>query len=279
MWRWAIERELELSSWAIAWIIGFASHAILDRYTHPYINAHAGWPQQGKPESERYRSMHPFLERLIDIEMLALKREIDPARFGFYERVLCGEEAPPEWLGMMADSLVHTYPKATNDTRLRDRLTSAYLDTIGYYRFTDVVDRRYLEQALEREESGEIDARWLSIIYPPEVPRELDVLNRTGRSWIHPCSATEVSTDGFLDRYERAVGKGIEVVDAIVDAWSLPAEEGRSAIEESVANWNLSDGRPTTRPCEKRHATPLALPELQQQIRESIRNGRGGLLS
>jgi hypothetical protein len=274
MWEWARAHDLTMDSWAAAWLVGFASHAILDRYTHPFINAHAGWPESGKPETERFRSMHPFLERIIDVQLLKDHRQLHPNDLDFYRQVSCGEEPPRNWIALMTHALGQTYDKAAADALLDERLRSAYLDTMGYYRFTNRVDADYLREALEKEERGELDSRWLSIVHPPEVPGDVDVLNRAHHEWPHPCSLAETSNESFLDCYERAVRVGSETVDRIVEAWTLGYERGLAEIENAVTDWNLSDGRPTERPCPKRHAVPLPLAELQKRIRASIREGR-----
>jgi hypothetical protein len=275
---WARRRGLGVESWAGAWIVGFASHAVLDRRTHPFINAHSGWPVPEDPESDQYRSMHPFLERLIDVELLNIRRGIHPNELGFSDLVDCGDEPHPEWLDLMAKSLAGTYRKAASDGLLVQRLRSAYLDTLAYYRHTDRIDEGYLERALAREDAGRIGKRWLSIVHPLDVPEELDVLNRRRTAWAHPCPDGPATTASFLDLYDDAVSEASRMIDRIVEVWTLPEEATRRAVVDAVMDWNLSDGRPTERPCAKQYANPRPLAELQDQIRDSIRAGRGGRL-
>lgn len=274
---WASRHGFDLSSWAGALIIGFATHAVLDRHTHPFINAHSGWSEPGDPASERYRSMHPFLERLIDVELLKMRRGIHPNDLQFHGRITCGEEAPPAWIETMANGLTGAYRKAKLDTKLEARLRNAYRDSMGFYRFTERIDEAYLEEALAREDAGRIGSRWLSIIHPLEVPAELDVLNTSKRSWPHPCSDSGRTTRSFLDCYDEALETACTMADRIAAAWrgTRVDEDG---IEDAVGNWNLSDGRPTERPCTKRFAQPLPLRELQTRMRESIRAGFAGRL-
>ncbi len=277
MCEWAAGQGLGIASWAGALIVGFTTHAVLDRHTHPFINAHSGWPEPGDRTTETYRSMHPFLERLIDVELLRMRRGIHPNDLGFYRRVTCGESAPAQWIDLMNHALSGTYRKASLDRNLDERLRNAYLDAMGYYRFTDRVDGAYLEEALAREDAGQIGPRWLSIIHPPEVPHELDVLNQSGRSWPHPCPDGPTTTKSFLDCYEQALEGARAVIVRVAEAWSGSTVD-RSRVEEAVTNWNLSDGRATERPCRKHYARPLPLRELQTRIRESIRSGSAGRL-
>jgi len=281
MARWSWEQQLPLESWAGAWVVGFASHAILDRYTHPFINYFSGWVQPGDPHTERYRSMHPFLERLIDVALLRSIRDSHPNSLSFADQADCGEQPPEKWLEMMQTALPATYVAADSDELLRERLVSAYLDTAGYYRFTNIVDEKYLREGLSREERGEIGSRWLSIVHPSSVPEDVDVLNESHVQWSHPCDETQVYTDSFLDRYETALTQAVEMAGVIADAWNnshAPTEERRLQIEAAVGNWNLSDGRETERPCRKTNAGPLPLRELQARIRQSITEGGDGSL-
>ncbi|MEE8440105.1 MAG: hypothetical protein V3S41_00165 [Spirochaetia bacterium] len=276
---WAWTQGLPLESWAGAWVVGFSTHATLDRSTHPYINYFSGWVERGDPHTERFRSMHPFLERLIDVALLDSARGMHPNGLNFSKLSNCGESPPAAWLDMMTTALSAAYQVAKGDAELRDRLTSAYLDTAGYYQFTNVVDEQYLREGFGREKRGEIGARWLSIVHPLSVPDTVDVLNEGHATWTHPCNGKERYSDSFLDRYDLALGTAAAMIGEIADTWkdhSRSAEDRRRRIENAVGNWNLSDGRNTERPCSKRHAAPLPLRELQTQIRESVRNGGQG---
>ena len=274
MWRRAHELDEGFPSWAAAWIIGFASHAILDRHTHPYINSFSGWPESGREETRRFRSMHPFLERLVDVELLRRREARHPNELDFATLVCPAPEPPRGWTEIMAYALRNSYAKASRDAHLEERLRSAYLDTMGYYRFTNYVDAHYLEQGLAREERDEIGRRWLSIVHPPAVPAELDVLNLRHREWVHPCSSHELGTESLPDLYERAVVEGTAMVKDLREVWNETPDRAMPVIERAVANWNLSDGRATEHPCTKRHANPLPLREFQDELREWIRDGR-----
>ena len=276
MCAWAGRHDLELSSWAGALIIGFATHAVLDRHTHPFINAYSGWPEPDDPATQKYRSMHPFLERLIDVELLKMRRAIHPNELHFHSRVTCGEEPPTAWVKVMTNGLTGAYRKAKLDTKLEARVRNAYRDTMGFYRFTDRIDEAYLEEAIAREDAGRIGSRWLSIIHPLEVPADLDVLNTSKRPWPHPCS-DDASTRSFLDCYDEALETARAMANRIAVAWR-GSRVDEEEIESAVANWNLNDGRPTERPCKKRFAQPLPLHELQARMRESIRAGSAGRL-
>ncbi len=274
------QEPLDRRSWAFAYTVGFAGHAVLDRYTHPYINYWAGWAHHDDPSTERLRGMHPFLERLVDIRILRRYRNTAPVEYGFYDQVNCSPAdspgAPPESLvSLLEQSLRATYRRAAEDSRLPDRIRSAYRDSMSYYQFTDCVDESYVREGLRRERAGEIAGRWLSIIHPPVIPRAVDVMNNQHRWWCHPCNRVEEHHESFWDLLDEAQGRMVLVAQTFADAWMISdCEETVTAnatrIETMVGNENLSDGRKSERPCRKHHSDPLPLPELQQKIKELI---------
>lgn len=277
MAEWAWTQATADCSWAPAWIIGFVSHAILDRHTHPYIDHFSGWVDRSDPVTERFRSMHPFLERLIDVAMLEASRGVHPNEFDFYRIVNIGETPPPDWLTMVGSALRETYGEAEEDAELRERITNAYLDTMGYYQTTNAVDEEFLCDKIDSQEWRENRIPWLSIVHPLEVPASIDVLNTNHAVWTHPCDADEKHSESFTDLFEAAFAECVSTAREIVDLWGSPErsiESRRERVERIVGNWNLNDGRRSTKPCEKRHAAPLPLPELQEQIRDALRTGR-----
>ncbi|MFW6211998.1 MAG: hypothetical protein ACOC8L_03785 [Spirochaetota bacterium] len=231
------------------------------------------------------------MERLIDVALLREKRGIHPNELDFFRIVDCGESPPEQLITLLAAGLSSAYAKAKKDGKLHARLEAAYLDTRGYYHFTNYVDAAYLEAGLEREKRSRMRRKWLSIVHPPEVPDDIDPLNLRHVEWPHPCSETERSTESFLDLYDAALDHASDAVGRMLNAWRFSREDAAAGdpsaasfdarglereVADTVADWNLSDGRQTERPCKKRHANPLPLAELQDRIRASIEAGNGG---
>lgn len=273
MYQRAVGEGWGRNSWAFAYTVAFASHAILDRHTHPYINYWSGWRLHDDPASDRLRGMHPFLERLIDIEVLARFRSTTPLEFGFFDQIRGAKLEPIS--GLLSAGLKAVYPSARRDAQLPRRIESAYRDTMGYYEFTDHVDVAYLRQALEHESRPEVSTRWLSIVHPPIIPRDLDVMNEAHRDWTHPCSSREHHQESFWELFDRARAQMAQVASVMHSAWEVnvdraTVESNAQTIEQAVGNANLSDGRRTERPCRKQYSNPLPLPELQNEIRAAI---------
>jgi len=265
-----------------ALISAFVTHAILDRILHPYINYRAGWVVTGDSSTERYRSMHPFLERLIDVALLRHLRDRPTNDFDFAGRLQPVRNSE-EWQRLLYRGLTGCYERAGMDVRLPERLENAWNDALGFYEYTNHVDAAYLEEGMKREDRSGSRRSLLSIVHPPNVPEDLDVLNLQHREWTHPCSSKRTSTASVVEMYNEAVRSGAETVRRVTDTWNSMmndgvTEERLGAIAAAVGDHNLSDGRPRKRPCRPRHMDPLPLAKLQERIRESVRRGDGGLV-
>lgn len=277
---WAVRHGHTPTSPLGAYILGFVTHAVLDRRMHPYINYRSGWVVPGTPETKRYRSMHAFLERLIDVALIRELRGIEPNELDFYGIVThyaVADPVPEAWHAAILHGLTESYERAAGDERLAKRLENAWRDSLGYYEFTRRIDDAYLREAIEREDRGEVRSSWLSIIHPPSIPADIDVLNHRHEEWTHPCSSKRRSTASVPEMYDDAVMESRSILTTIVDEWERWSPEN-GTFAEIVGDHNLSDGRRRKRPCRPRHMEPFPLAELQARIRESIRRGDGGRL-
>ncbi|MFW6338588.1 MAG: zinc dependent phospholipase C family protein [Alkalispirochaetaceae bacterium] len=256
-----VARLAEGSRDATAYAAGFLTHIVLDRVSHPFINYFAGWWDRDRPETKAYQQMHPFLERLIDVELLQRREGIHPKEIAFHRLVDCGSELPESFLRELCDALRKSVDSAARDQELRERVRNAYADSRGYYRHTSGVDEAYLREARRREETGEISDRWLSLVHPPSLPYELDVLNLSHRKWCHPCDSTLDSQDSFLDLWQRGVPQAASLLETL-------SEGDTVKLEREIGDRNLNDGIYGATPCRRRHMGPLPLRELYDQIRK-----------
>lgn len=231
----ALEKNWEPSSHLGQYILGFISHAILDRHLHPYINYHSGWFEPSIPESQQYRYAHAFFERIIDT--YAIQGDFAPGTKGTGHRIFPGLTPPggpesrfaqvcdlgddlPEALESLFISALHrVYPKTREDEVLPQRIRNAYRDTMGFYRFCDQAERDRWAQwkagALEPISS----LRWVGLLHPLALPRELDVLNEQGRQWVDPCGIGEDKTVGLGGLWNTAVSQGVRIFTDILNLW------------------------------------------------------------
>ncbi len=247
---------------------GFITHIVLDRVSHPFINYFAGWWDRSRPETRDYRHMHPFLERLIDIEVLANREGRHPRDLDFAAHVDLGEQMPTALHRSLVAALRDSLDSAGRDGELEVRVANAYQDALGYYRFTSRADEEYMREGVRRETRGEISDRWLALVHPPSLPYRLDVLNHDHRSWAHPCYGERQGEESFEQLWRHALPEAAQ----LLKRWSSLAESGDpEELQMSIGTRNLNDGVEGARPCAKRLMDPLPLPELYRAIRERYR--------
>ncbi len=212
---------------------GYITHAVLDRKLHPYI--HAASYRSGS----RHLLLHPFLERLIDIELLESRPGIS-LKEPFSRNVDLGEHIPDLLTHMLeygAERFGFTSPEPAGL-----RISNAYRDTRDLLMFTDQLGTQQLHMVFQRDDP-EARKRVLSLFHPPEVPLGLDVLNRSGISWPHPWEEGVMSKEGVDGLYGRAVVQAAEILNGL-----LADPPGTYDISEAVGNENLNGSLSGQRP-------------------------------
>ncbi|WP_455382892.1 zinc dependent phospholipase C family protein [Salinispira pacifica] len=255
-----------------AFLAGYLTHAVLDRHTHPFINYFSGWVDPDDNYSTRYRSMHPFFERIVDLFVLSRFRGIDLNSYDFFSRVDCGVELPAEIERMEAFALLESYRRTNRDGELVERLRNAYRDTMGYYRYSNRVTPARLREGLRREQSGELGNRWLAILHPFALDPAVDYLNEKHTPWCDPCDDSRTFAASFWDLMHNALEESVELLGLLQAAWV--GDQTLRTLEERVGNGGLSDTTGRSSPCRKRYSRPLPLVELLSRLRRGIAEER-----
>ncbi len=245
-----------------AFILGFATHALLDRETHPYIIYHSGWVEPFNRESMKYQRAHPFLERIIDVLLLEEIRGITVEEYGYSQKFSL-EELPDEIVEIAVDAIEKTYPRSKKSPISKESFRNAVKDALFFIRMTDPHRKDNKIEAFKREKRNESSTRVLALFYPETIPDEIDFLNKRKASWIDPCRPSEKKNDSFLDCYNRALSKAIPIAETINRVIDGGAD--KDEIERVVGNENLSDGR-SEKGCTPSVSDPFPLDEMLNQL-------------
>jgi hypothetical protein len=275
-----------LGLFAVSW----ASHAVLDRYCHPFINYFAGWGGASAEEP----STHAFFERIVDVLMLRRFRELSPDAFDFAALIESEPEVPARLAGPIVAALRATFAQARDDERIEHRVSNAFSDALGFYRHTNRISVAELRRRLERDPAGAdpdvIDPavrdrlrRQLSLLHPSWLPTDIDFANERHAAWTHPCDASRVYRDSLWDRYDAALREGVSVAQAVEAAWEFGAPPGnsdrppgRAPLQEALGDSDLSDTDARPSPCRKRHSHRLPLLDTMDRIIDRIIASREG---
>ena len=248
-------------------VAAFATHAVLDRATHPFINYFSGWVSRGKPESEQYSNCHAFYERIIDVFVLKMRSGENIDRYDFFSHVDCGEEMPADLSVAISQAIVATYPEYANPEKVKRRIENAYTDTRNFYVFTNPLGGHSRRTAYEQDHGlPATPTRLLALFHPTRLP-ELDYLNGAHEEWNHPSIAEERHTESFFDLYEQALSAAATSIRAVADRFDdrISDEE----LEDTIGNENLSDGRKKKLRRKLDIVRPLPLQEVLRSIYES----------
>jgi hypothetical protein len=257
-----------------AWLLGFATHAALDRAVHPYIVYFAGWQRPTDPESARFRGCHPFLERLLDLVILEEKRGLRIGAMDMEVLLPLDWAKTPEERGeasgtdarvvaFLAEGLREAYPRAVGlDFLVDQRITNALADARFFFRMTNPArtssgDRRFL---------GHFDERWghraIALIYPEELPRGIDLANRGGGVWEHPSGDGRKSRAGFLELFDEGVEGARRALRLVLEA--LRSGSIAEGLAAALGNGGLSVAGQDGLPLPPRLSRPLPLAEIME---------------
>jgi hypothetical protein len=243
-----------------AYILGFTTHAFLDKKTHPFIDYFSGWVEADREETERFYRCHMFLERILDVLMLKIKRGLDIREFSLLPLLDCGAMLPYGIIKTLVKSLNATYPNTHFKSRDRRRVENAYIDSMGFYTFIDPLNPHYRRLAFERDRSTHGDRRRLALFHPFDVPTDIDFLNLEGRTWTHPCNDQRRHQESFLDLWESARSETVPVLREMVEI--LDGRGDPALAERLIGNQSLGTGLNWHDNYKLQYNEPLPLPEL-----------------
>lgn len=254
-------------------LIAAGSHAVLDRFIHPFINYFAGWHRPG--QDPVWRFTHAFLERMLDVAVSRRFWHREPWEVNFAAMFDLGPEMPALLERAVRFGLRASYSRAGRDSRLALRLANAYADARGFYHFTNMIGP---EDLAARVRDGSLGIRGLTILHPPRLPRHMDFLNEAHREWLHPCNESIRSTASFWDLYDDALTRAGEAATRIAVAWdryaggrgSTSTRRLAETVQQVVSDVNLSDGLLENNTCRREHADPLALPGFLEELRREM---------
>jgi hypothetical protein len=255
-----------------AYILGMATHAALDRYTHPYIVYRSGWRDPAVPESERYRSCHPFLERLLDLVILAELRGLGPAGYSV-SALLCPTDPSPsdeaDIVALWSAGLRAAFPRSTSgDLLLERRIANALSDARHFYALTDPA-----RPSSEKEKSAWIEylrikagARGMALIYPDPLPEGQDFGNARHLRWEHPAGDGRAYDSSYGDLFEEGCEKAAAAVSVIAKAMDLEDIdlEAIGAMARTIGDGGLSVTDAQGLALGPRISDPLPLAEIME---------------
>lgn len=184
-----------------SYLAGFLCHYWLDSFCHPYIMTKTGEYDPADASTLRYRGQHIRFERAIDSHFIRTYFHAVPWRFSPFRRILT----------------LRTLPES-----LRDGLNEAHEAVYGFENAYDdlccsVTDERHfffcafdrfgiLYRLLDRLDKGvsAMDLKQYSYWHKDIDPAVFDVMNESHSPWHHFRDTSLVSTESFMELFEKA---------------------------------------------------------------------------
>ncbi len=282
---------------SFSFILGFITHALLDRRAHPFITFFSGWVDPTKPETKKYFMCHAFFERIIDVLLLKEKLNTDIQEFDFFSHIYCGNSFPETEKQILFRALRHTFPETVtkNDTI---RIENAYLDSMHYYDISNPIFPK-LKMELEKYDfEKEVKLRRLALLHPIKLDKEVDFLNNNHIAWSHPCDKHDISNKSFIELYNTAIRDTTSVLKLTFKIYKLIQEQYQrvynpgypyrgfstcrhsrktkkflhklyrdlNKLERKIGNHDLDTPRPELTRCTPKYSRPLPLGEILDRM-------------
>ncbi len=241
---------------AEAYILGLATHAALDRATHPFIVYFSGWQDPAVPGTERFRSCHPFLERLLDVGYLGRALGLAPADYdiaellGLDEDLLAPSRSLPEldcardalFVALWSAGLRSAFPRSTgSDFLLEKRVENALLDGRYFYRITNPAITALNPE--RKDWFGYLDdragPRSVCLVYPDRLPEGLDVLNLKNAGWDDPAGLGPERRDSYLDLVGKGIREAAKALGSLLPCLEPGSRQG-SELAAAIGDGGLS---------------------------------------
>ncbi|MEI6388089.1 MAG: hypothetical protein WCQ50_15785 [Spirochaetota bacterium] len=260
-----------------AWILGYSTHAALDRALHPFIVHFSGWQAPSQPESARYRSCHPFLERILDmlaLERLAHRKVSDcdlEALLPLDDQLLdagvggSGSLAAVESniAAIIQKGLGGAFPHAASaDFLIGHRIANAISDSRFFFRATNPSRTSTDNSSFLAHFDDRSGYRAVALLYPRQTGTGIDFGNEAGALWAHPAGDGRESKESAATLFDRGVEAGAASLRLTLEA--LRSGRIPPGFATAIGNGGLSVNDAEGFPVPPRVSRPLPLADVME---------------
>lgn len=229
-----IEAAKNNSNEVKAFVIGFVTHHVLDRNTHPYIHYRAGY--EGND--------HQRLEIQIDTLMMDKYHNLKTWKNPVYKEIDIGRNFDARITRLLATLINEHYPNLsrTDDTYIQ----KAYRDML-------------LALKILSDPSGiknKILGNLISAYSHQPIHDDVDYLNLNHTTWFHPAT-NEPSNKSFIELYNESRVEGIDIITEVLNYWEKGASYSMEKLKGLIGNISYDTGKPLELGLENKYSEPI----------------------
>ncbi|PAV29321.1 hypothetical protein CIL05_13070 [Virgibacillus profundi] len=224
----------EKSGLVQAYVIGFITHHVLDRNTHPYIHYRAGYKG----------SNHQKLEILIDTLMMEKYHNLKTWRAPVYKEIDVGKSLNKDIISLLHEMICKHYPELKRESP--DYIQKAYKDMkLAFKILSDPYGWKNL-----------FFKSLISSYSHQPIKDDVDYLNLKKTTWYH--SATNEPCDkSFVELYNKSRSEGIEILTEVQNYWQNDNEDSKQRLIELIGNISYDTGKPLELDLENRYSKAI----------------------
>ncbi|MCA0988852.1 zinc dependent phospholipase C family protein [Guptibacillus algicola] len=218
-----------------SYILGFVTHHILDRNTHPYIHYRAGL--EG--------NKHQRLEIIIDTLLMKEHKDVDTWKTPVYKEIDVGPTLYKPIESMLSELIQRFYPD-TAERMPDDYVDQSYHDMVLALKL--LFDPYGWKNKVLRKQVS-------SFSYRREIGNE-DYLNEEGNVWLHPSVKEEQSNATFEELLKQASDEATTILPLIYDYWHNEENCVRD-LKDQIGNRSYDTGKDCNLPLPLKHFSPI----------------------
>lgn len=229
-----IEAAKNKSKEVKAFVIGFVTHHVLDRNTHPYIHFRAGY--EGND--------HQRLEIQIDTLMMDKYHNLKTWKTPVYKEIDIGRKLDSRITRLLAALINKNYPSLRRDD-----------DTYIQKAYRDML----LALKILSDPSGiknKLLGNLISAYSHQPIRNNVDYLNLKHTTWFHPATK-EPSNKSFIELYNESRVEGIDIVTEVLNYWEKGASYSMEKLKDLIGNISYDTGKPLELGLVNKYSEPI----------------------
>lgn len=232
------ELNLENNSQVLGYIFGSINHYILDSTAHPFIFYKTGlFDYKKRKETSKYIGLHGDMETQIDAFYYTNRYK------KLYNKVNVTKEFIPKikFSKELTDIVNKTIEETYGDKNMAKVYFRAYNNSRMLYRLF-INDKHGIKKAIYKIFDKIIWFRKTNIEYYTTYVKSPNIkyLNIEHKKWCYPSNKNIISTDSFIDLYEKAVDKAVENISIAYN--SLKNNRSTKDFSKNIGNLSYIRG-------------------------------------